>query len=287
MAFKLEVRFSGICAFVLNSASDQRVKACVLLPDGRGKTVEVGSALDGTRLRRHLAFISFRVKDLQSAGSTADDLIGIRYLDAERLTLKTSGGSNPFKVDLKTIAELEKVAPTYGDIDPAFLQARPKLVAQFLIDQGYLKASPPQYEWVFPNTLSTNQIVGGGLSHEAILVLKHLKSATLMATSFNGGAPEYLSFQAPNKATVSITIANLCDVNPLRWATEYSELPPDDDFKWYYELLAKRKHLHKVLKGLPLPSPQPIRAMPNGQGMNCLHGHANPAPINLDKFLSG
>lgn len=285
MDFK--VTFTGICAFAENADGAKRCKAVVLLPDGARDTTTAGKALDGTDLRRHRAYVKFKARSLKGAQALglSDNLDVLRYLTAERVTIRPTGTVTPLQTSLSDVASLDDVVPGFSDLNTAFLSAQPLLAAQVLLEHGSLVGAAPQYEWSFPNTISTTNIVSGGLSHEVVLTIPALSSADVLITKFNSTTPEILTFVGEPTESVEVTVANLCDTNPLRWKTINVTLPPDDDFRWYYQLVAKPVDLGRQLLGLNLPVPFPVRALPNGQGMNCLGGRMRSLAFDLDSFL--
>ena len=284
---ELKVTFTGICAFVENADTSRRCKTVVLLPDGARDTTSAGKALDGCDLRRHRAYIKFKARTLKGvqALGLSDSLDILRYLMAERVTVRPTGTVTPLQTNLSKVANLDDVIPGYSDLNSVYLGAQPPLAAQVLLENGSLTGADPQYEWSFPNTVSAANIVSGGLSHEVVLTIPALTSADLLITRFNSTTPEIITFVGEPNESVEVTVANLCDTNPLRWKTINSSLPPDDDFRWYYQLVARPVDLERQLFGLNLPVPFPVRALPNGQGMNCLGGRMRSLPFDLDSFL--
>ncbi len=285
----LKITFTGICAFVTNADTTKRCKAIALLPDGDGTDPIVGNALDGAGLRRHRAYITFKAKYLQGAQGLSENLEIIRYLKAERITIRPTSSESltTLVTNLNSIADLVKIVPGYSDVDPVLLLPNPprnRLAAQVLFEHGSLEGTDPALEWIFPNTLSKQDFVAGGLSHEVELNIPTLTSADLIIKKFDSSSMEILTFIGGPKDTVEIMIANLCDTNPLRWETVTDPVPPDEDFRWYYELVSDRPGLTTQLRELDLPIPYPV-GKPNGQGMNCLGARPKPATFDLDSYL--
>ncbi len=282
---ELKITFTGICAFVANTKAS-RCKAVVLLPDGDSGEVKAGKAVDGKPLFRHRAYVKFKANHLSESErlKISDRLEVIRYLKAERVTIRPVGSLVDLTSNLSTIANLDKVVPGFGEVDRQFLGEKPlRLAAQVLLEHGYLVASPPAFQWAFPNNVSRSDIITGPLSHEVTLTIAGLTSVDLIVTPFDG-APETLSLVRRDGGTVEVCIANLCDENPLRWPTVREPLI-DNDFRWYYELVARRDDLGRRLSSLGLPVPHPIDAKPNGQGMNCLGATLKATDFYLDNFL--
>ncbi len=285
----LKITFTGICAFVINSDAGGRCKAIALLPDGDGNKPTVGPALDGADLRRHRAYIKFQAKNLKSAQGLSENLEILRYLGAERITIRPISDTalTSFVHNLESIADLDKIVPGYSEVDPVLLVSQPpprRLAAQVLFEHGTLEGTAPPLEWVFPNTLSKQDFYARGLSHETELNIPTLTSADLIIKKFDSSSMETLTFTGGPTDLVEIMIANLCDTNPLRWETVTDPVPPDEDFRWYYQLVKDRSGLTSQLRELDLPIPYPA-GKPNGQGMNCLGARPKPALINLDSQL--
>jgi len=275
MPFKVHVSFTGICAFVPNKAFDNSpTKISVVLPKGGSKYTYPKVAVDGTRLRRHFAFAQFKLRHLTTSQGLADQFEGIWYWGRRRLTFGFTGYANDLSVgNMSTLADMYKVAPKFSTVDPLALTDSPPsdVLCEILINRGSLSTGGILKTWVFPNTLSGDTIHSQTLTSEVVLEFSGLETFELIATPYNAGAPEKVSFSAPNDVTVPIVLSNLCDDNPLRWETDVADLPPDEDFKWYYQLLSRsdRDALFTALGGLPLPFPYSKERL-NGQGMNCL-----------------
>lgn len=289
--FHLRVKFTGICTFVPNSG-DGPVRVCVLLPDGRSnKEVLDYRALDGAALRRHLGFILFRLYDLKGAKWAHQDAQVIWYLSGQRLTLSWDGGANDFTDDLQYIAKLEEIVPEYASVAPIHLSGNPncetadepdaqKILAQFLIDSGILTTGGEDstVSWVFPATVS-GEPVEANLTHEVFLELRGLTRASITATNFEGSTSKVWHFEGAEDQWIEITVANLCDDNPLRWHTENDRLPPDEDFRWHYQLLERKEDLRDALFSLDLPIPYMAKIEGNGQGRNCPPSLAAPSDL--------
>lgn len=297
MAFSVRITFTGICLFVPNSRADARAKMCVVLPDGRGVVdrgdgtvalqASASTIVSSQPLRRHMAFMTLQARDLVGGGGLSERLLGLCYLEGHRVVLRARGGSSTMTSDLRTIADLSQAIPQYR-FDPMIVSANPRTaVAQILIDRGTLQGGTPLDSWVFPNTISQGEPVSGPLSHEVHLDLRDLDSFALVAQPFSGGPDVVWEFAPPNGSGVAITIANLCDDNPLRWPIPRPRPLPDEDFQWYYEMLeqGEKERLATNVKGLPLPIPHPAQGSGNGQGINCVPGRTAPIDYNLDVFL--
>ena len=110
------------------------------------------------------------------------------------------------------------------------------------------------------------------VAHEVVLELDNVTGLTLRADALPNGQSDSLEITAPEEETAKLTIANLCDENPLFWPK--SPVPKDDeDFRWHFELLtdAHKKAIKKYLLGssLPIPRPEMIPVTPSATGANC------------------
>ncbi|HEX3526765.1 MAG TPA: hypothetical protein VH988_06840 [Thermoanaerobaculia bacterium] len=301
MGFTLKLSFTGVCTYIPNSDAG-KVRMCVVLPDGRSEKIAAGQAIDKTDLKRHIGFITFPLRNL-SGVTNSSDAMGVWYLDRHRIILKTIPGPeiNPYVPDLQGVADLNAIAKGFSGAAPNCLSAGnpnersgdPQVLAQVLIDRGYWSiADVWSNKWIFPGTLSGSSIECN-LASVVTLVLENLDSASILATPFiidadAGGSPQVeWSFTANEQETVEVTIANLCDENPLRWPTRRDPLSPDEDFKWHYQLLANPTGIKEHLKGLELPVPYLSDTAHAGQGANCPPSKAAAFPFgaSLDKFI--
>lgn len=313
MAFDVKIIFSGLVMFVPNSYEKSKARMCALLLDGTNLKVrdEDGAvreryALDGkSKLRYHKAFIRFPI-DIVSGIDPAikSENLGIWHLDRQRLILKTTPpekeGLNKFETqglehdvqgsrtnenadNFFWTANLNRVYEDFK-VNPTLLFPNPPsgtIAAQFFIDQGKLGCeSPTGFIMEYDSTLS-DKIYKSVFSHEVSLVLQNLESATLTAISFDGSRPrrELDLARLPKipgieRETVEIYILNLCIENSLQWYTEHAP-SPDEDSKWYYELLSD--HDKKIVKDhlwngfLPIPRPVRESREPGGPGStNCI-----------------
>ncbi|HXU33760.1 MAG TPA: hypothetical protein VN851_24580 [Thermoanaerobaculia bacterium] len=297
MPFKLQVRFSGICGLVLGEDSADPVKACILLPESNHiHQTYKRNALDNEPLFRHRSFLSFNAKNLSLDERLPESLQILRYFEQERLAIKTTPlYNNSINVaDLKSTADLMLISPDFAKVDPALLTIDPqnissRLSGQVVIDQGTLR-SGRGFQWNIPNTLGRDKEAEGKIAHEVFLSIEGLEKVELIFTRFNNEILEPLVLTSPQQTDVEIEIANLCEVNPLRWPTEDVKPLVDQDFRWAWELLdpATQENLVISLKenSLPLPVPHPKPVQPDGQGMNCmLPKYKNASLAGLSKAL--
>jgi len=301
MPFSLRVVFTGVCALVRNSDESKRGRMCIILPDGRGSNVlRLGESLDGQPLKRHRGFLQFKVNQLAAVEPNSllpNDADAIWYLDRHRVTFQAvpvDRRREPFPLvdtGINRIAKLEMIVPKHSEVDPEILGEYPPktVLAQILLHEGILSHNPNTIQWVFPPTLA-GRVLNPALSHEVILNLPDLEQVDVIATPFDGGEPVRWSFDRSQNGEVTITIANLCDDNPLRWETTGNERSVDNDFRWYYRLLSEeaQKDLQEQMRGFPFPVPLPILdelESGNGQAINCIPAQGANAYFDLDRFL--
>ncbi len=301
MPFDLRVVFTGVCAFVRNADNTKKTKACVVLPDGRDtKLFKEEESADGRPLRRHRGFLQFKASHFTALAGNQDPLFPdadvIWYLDRHRLTFLTMPADRKRKpvsfteVGTNRIANLDMIVPKFSELDPDALGEQPPatVLAQVLLYEGSLSTNQDFRRWVFPPTLA-GRVLNPALSHEVILTIPGLDQVDVIASPFEEGRPATRwSLTGPDKSEVTITVANLCDDNPLRWETAERDRNPDEDFRWYYRLLAPgaQTDLNNDLRGLPFPVPQPLPETDgNAQGMNCIPLQAKDSEFNLDRHL--
>jgi len=300
MSFNLRIVFTGVCAFVRNADESKKAKMCVVLPNGTGrKLLREEESADGKSLRRHRGFLQFKVSQLGALASNQEplppDADAIWYLDRHRLTFLTSPTDRkrePFPLvdtGISSIAKLDLIVPKFSELDRAALGENPPntVLAQVLLYEGVLTTNPQLRQWVFPPTLS-GRVLNPNLSHEVILSIPGLDQVDVIASPFDGRPATRWAIAGPDGSEVTITIANLCDDNPLRWETDERDRNPDEDFRWYYRLLAPaaQQDLSSDMRGLPFPVPQPIPDNGgNAQGMNCIPMQTKASEFDLDRYL--
>jgi hypothetical protein len=268
MSFKLKIIFTGVCGLIPNKPfKNAPGKVCVVFADGDYST----KGADGKGLNRHRAFIKFKTKNVVGGSRVPESVDGIWYLGKRSFRLQTTGAS-ALKIDnLDGLADLTKVAPDYADADPNAVVGTPpeKLLARFFVEVGTLACGQSQGEWIFPKILSDQHVRVKDLSNEVILLADNLTTLEIVASPINGGDDVRLPLTAPDGEIVELTVANLCDDNPLEWEQKY-DAKPDLDFRWHFELLspAKWQDLVKAIEGLYLPYPYPV-PQGNAQGANC------------------
>lgn len=302
MAFNVRIRFTGICALVRQPDNS---RAAVVLPNAWNES-EVLPPQDGPTiididevpLRRHRAILHFPVHRLLDHTLAPSSLEGLLYLNGEDLpgadvTFEVAGGVDELIVpdQLPDLASLETIAPEYSAVDPKLLRPladlpsadRQRLAGRALLHRGQLYTASPLLRWVFPGTLNDGNFISQALAHEIIIYHHNITSFFVNIQHFDGETIT-LPFDADDDQTIDIRISHMCDRNPLRWRTtvQSAELPPDEDFRWYFQLLTEEQRFElqeKLRSALPLPLPHIVRSLPNGQGVDCFPADTKPQPV--------
>ncbi|HEX9943265.1 MAG TPA: hypothetical protein VGG03_14690 [Thermoanaerobaculia bacterium] len=269
------------------------------MPNGEFRTPVGRKAVDGvTRLRRHRGFVQFKLRHLVGADAglrgapVGEEAAAIWYLGRRRLTFHPTPNVNPPPqiLSMEKVAKLEDIAPGFSAPDPRALTWDPpqEVLAQIMFNQGILSGSPDDQSWVLSSVLkevpaNPPQVLRRPLTHKLFLRMEGLTTVILKARSFIGQVEETVELRGREGEEVVITIANLCDENPLRWFTEIENLSPDQDFKWYYELLSPENanDLRNRIRGVEAPFPLPDGA-PNGNGLNCIPSMLRPSEFTMD-----
>jgi hypothetical protein len=299
--FTLRVYLTGICAIVPDSDDFAAATgATVVLPGKEDK--EVPASPDNSQLRPHDAMVMFNLANVVGA-SAARTLKATVPLNLKRVHFDVTeadpeSNHNHFRIvtdgpaSISNLINLDAVAPSHCLVDPTYLTLPASLLVQahVHIDQGKLFADTPSQAWQFPSTLSGKPMQPTKLAHQAVVELTGLNTAKLVAVSFDGTLTESISFAPSNgngngalqgEPVVEVTIVNNCaDCKGT------SPVPlPDEDFKWYFQLLPpdRQADLVECLNGLPLPIPYPILPKPGEEAAfinygNCYPVVAKPAP---------
>lgn len=282
MSFTTKITFTGVCEFVPNAPFDQHpTEIRVLFPNGERQPLKGADADD---LARHRAFVRFNTGNLlgfdNDTDQPADAIWYLGRLDPFEnweLTFDCPGTQKNLPIgDLRQVPELGEMAPDFSKLDSMAVRGNNpsnRLIARAVIDRGYLHTGNSFGPWVVPNVLCKTAIQYPFIANEVILDIPQCDEFTIVATPLPSGTPMRQSFQGPadSSQALEITIANLCDVNPLQW-TSKRDATPDRDFKWHFELL--EPNLYVDLKqrmmdlGLELPFPIP-KGKHGGRGINC------------------
>jgi hypothetical protein len=303
------IRFTGLCALVPNKPLDQTPeRMCAVLVDGRN-LLGATKALDGTVLRRHRGFIRFDLRNLPTDYKGNEEHHGVWYLERKRIVIRDdtkaldttsyipgidtnfdiSATSTADETSFSWVAALTKLMPAFAAIDPACVSTNiasvpATVLSQVFFNTGKLTVEKPTPQvWSVSGALST-QFARQPFAHEVVLTLTGVTQLTLEAKDLAGGADDKLELVPGSLGKIEITIANLCDDNPLRWPHDPSP-QDDDDFKWYYQLMTTAQHasINKQRRGAPLPTPIPERkkVSPNVTGVNCFSVRVADTPFNM------
>lgn len=273
MPFDATIVLTGTFALVPETAhAPPRLVA--LAPDGYADTVKhPKNAQDGSALSRHYCFLRFPLSSLDGACIGQSTLEGLLPLQGQDVTLSVTGGSNDLTItnsNFSHIAPMNQLAPGYETLPMALLDPNPPEVAtRIILTNGTLRHGVPYGNWVFPRTLSEKPLTQT-LSAEAHITLTGIDDLTVHTRPFASETTTSLVFANSDGTPLQLVFGNLCDENPLRWKTVVERLPPDEDFKWHYQLLSFQQHgrLRDALLGLPLPIPHMTGSF-NAEGVNC------------------
>ncbi len=122
-------------------------------------------------------------------------------------------------------------------IDSQILTQQPaddSTLVRIKLHKGYLDAPKGPHTWVFPPILSGN-VKSVNLAPEFTVAMKEVETFKVKITRFDGIESEFPFTETSSK--VEIFVNHLCDQNPLDWHTDHLSLPPDDDFRWHFDLL--------------------------------------------------
>ena len=273
MPFTLRITFTGILAFVPDKAFGTPPNIVyVLAPDGEViDPTDPPTGADGRKLSRHRSFLRLSSKNVEGTSGAPSSLESLWYLGGREIRIQKTGGDDKIKIgDLTGLATLVDVAPMFCTVDPNAVKGAPSsLGMRFAITAGTLSCGKRQGKWAFPNILSKKPVLVQDMSNEVILTLTGLQSATIMAKPLSGGDEVPLKLTPGEESIIDVTIGNLCDVNPLEWLDLYDR-KPDEDFRWYFELLSPVDYanLETLVEGIPLPFPYPVGKV-NAQGADC------------------
>jgi hypothetical protein len=296
---------------------------CLLLNGDPGRT----SSFEPSFLRRHRAFVRFPINDvsilskqLQKEGALMDESLGIWYLRRDRLFFDfeedpdTSPEVNGFEVSRLAIPpqghprtptnenrdsftwalDMQKVFPRFS-VDKRLLSPTPperSLAAQVIIDRGKVRTkSTTRAVWDYDPTLSGNHYQQV-FAHEIMVRYTKLASARITAVNFdNPTRRKFLDLTSLERGgELEIEIVNTCDVNPLQWPKDDDEPVPDEDTKWFFELIAPdlQDEIRTRLEGRPLPIPRPVKIPDDNIGApgsgNCIPPRLTSTPFSFEEL---
>jgi|SRR5579864_3493894 len=252
MSFDLEVRITGICAFVPNDdTAAGAYKWCVVMPGGDAARF----ALDDELLCPHTSWIE-PLDDSVALPKTSLRGMRVRFKVKAK---KPTGGSKVKGPQAAgpELADLRDVCGGYLNLDPAIFSFPPRwdIMTQVLLREGDLSDYSTGTVWDI-DYLSGGKATQKDLTHEVILTIKQLDDAKLLLEPYTGGqtAISLVPLSAGKKARVRLS--NTCKEAEPNAAGE--QALRDRDFKWYYELMDEgtRKKIKEEIGFSELPFPR-------------------------------
>jgi hypothetical protein len=277
MPFTLEVEFTGLCMFVINT----RVRAgvdvddvVVLLPECRRKEKDP-IHLDNTPARAHTGYLRFDLGNLdieKNPFATGSPTYGPFYEGVHRFSrqLLDFGLSDmEWEAVEPMLPEVHRFAPTLR-LRREVIAANPsgtRAVMRTQLRGGTLRGKVDKGEkdeWQFPKTFNPAEAYRGEFVDHVVWRRRveredeDVLNLTIKPMSGGGSEPETLVRLRPrDDGIIRLKIANLCCANPLEWDSLENECPEplrrrpakevenekkpratvDVDFKWFYQLL--------------------------------------------------
>lgn len=289
MKGRFQIELTGLCTFVRHP---NKKSACVLLVDATG--VEPVAAPPGSQPRKsldrkhalvyHRGFLRFPLHNLAGTNGLASGHDAVVYLDRHNVKLEPSAGAEPFRWndgDARHLAPLDEVVPGASAVRPAALApsgSDPDVLARLYLEHGTVGEEEIGGPWRFVDSGRQN---GGhdhqqSLAHRIVVDLGELEHLTVRLSSWNGGTSSTIELVPRSEGEqVALTVANLCEENPLEWPKGVEPRPDDLDFKWLYELLdpAARETIDQRRQGGHVPYPRRTGAAALA-GENCYSGRA-------------
>lgn len=288
-AFTLEVTFSGICVYVVDSAK-QRVG--VLMPDAR---LMSGTANhdDGKEGDPHVGYMRFDLADLDSrfrpSGGDNPSNEVIHQFDREELAFELTGDHGAATAPSLNLPQFEGIAPSPDSQHPqrpgiqlrqGLFDHNPPADAQLLMRtlvSGGMFAGTTSEHWAFEDVLAPGEPLYNDDFATEIVWRCPVDTVTLKLRRFTDGREIAfpLTPADPSDPFVRVKIANFCKTNPLEWQNLGLRQVGDEDrdFKWLYRLLNPMSGTWpQVLGGKEFPFPIKGVAL-DGLGVeDCLGG---------------
>jgi len=285
MGFSATIVVTGLCGIVPRYNPPTPPDAfCVVLPRAWARIPSPASdrtsSVDGlSRLRRHAPFI--HMTRYLPDSNRRQDLEALWFLESNRVYIEPtfeSGGSEPSWGRIEGLAAYDHIASSQYQhllsVQAAVLSPSPaKVAAQVIVRHGRLDAMRENVRWVFDSYLyrptAGFEPVREFLNPRPAITLENLASLTIVQRNFGG---TFVKSFSTTSGPIFVTVANLCDENPLQWgdAPAPNRLTDDDDFRWHYEIVDNTTDLGVALDGLRCPIPRPMKSMVNGNGLNCI-----------------
>jgi hypothetical protein len=280
MAFMLEVEFSGLCQYLVQSDGQQ---VGVVMPDARqnGRPVKpFDFEASGKYLVHHVGYLRYDLADTGVPVSTVGRARTPSYevvhrFDSDDLDFGFGFDElmEPPELDLPALSEF---APTLSTKPGLFGVDPPReLLMRTILRGGRLTTRSNGGLWQFNQSLQKNGKVYLG-QFAGVAVWRRLvfdDELVLRVRDWKGADKDIIRLRPHGKdRIVRLKIANLCSENPLEWPELYLRMfsgDADEDFKWFYRLWedAQNSNLEELLGSRPLPVPLPIQA--HGNLANC------------------
>lgn len=295
MSFELEVEFSGLCMYLVDTDNQ---RAAVLMPDCR-KGVDPVHA-DRQKGVHHVGYLRFDLANLEGVGGVPEGTAagGPRYEVVHRFhfqqlefpylpdgPVKIPGNGLGFPEFDEFTQDLELKPGMFSD-DP------PKVLLMRTILKGGEMDSGRQKNWRLPPVLKPGSNYIGHFASDAIWVCPVPgDSLTVRIAGFDGADPvEFVLRPVEGEEVVHLKIANLCAVNPLEWEElELEELTVagdgqdeetrDRDFKWLYRLLESTSAPLPARLGENPDLPVPVLEPDQGAGVQGCMGAVKTTTI--------
>jgi hypothetical protein len=280
MGFTASISFTGACGIVPKSNPSNPPEAfCIVLPNAWDPDPNFikPSAVDQTPMCRHVAFVQFAKTDPIATVPMRQELDCLWFLQNHRLFIEPVFDGSPSAASygkIDGLASYEDVSsPDTRDllsVKKAVQSPDPNVViAQVIVKNGRLDCDILNSTFVFDDYL--RQQLGFSqkkLNFKATVTIDNLKSLNVVRKTFAGDAVDsYSFFDGP----ALITVANLCDPNPLQWGdSKKARLTDDEDFRLHYELVDDCTALGNELDPCRCPIPRVARGAHNGNGLNCM-----------------
>jgi hypothetical protein len=281
MSFQLEVEFSGLCLYVVDSANE---RVGIAMPDARGRTSGSTIHADGTTGRRHVGYVRFDLADLDhdfpDLGRPTPHYEGVHLFDREELQFVIDGSAGAIVPDL-SLPAAESIAPDPADptrsamitIPGLFDTVPPPPVLMHTRLSGGTIIGEPEEVWRISNLWNPGQPAYEGEFASFVTWRRTVDSVTLRVRRFQDAA-HYLDIPLVPKSgsLVRVKVANFCSTNPMEWRDlGLRDVDSDDeDFKWLYRLLTPRDGSTWTVKLMNHRFPIPL-FYPSGLGVqDCL-----------------
>jgi hypothetical protein len=299
MAFKFRAIFTGLCAYVPNTAG---TKLMVVLVNATKKYKDAGGqdaleegkvALDGQPLEKHWPVLRFPSGALEGGGNLTRAPECLVPLDRERLTFSftptpaslqfqqqdTAGKTDRFD----WIPSMTEIFDGSGGRPPAHIlpavvgtqPPRESVIAQVFVELGKLSTDTlePGDQWnrsvvwhYAPNPMGTPE---RGLANSVALDVDSVDRVTIQAAKLDSVGTREWTFVGKANERVEVRIENVCCDSLFKYLPQDWPSRPDADFRWLYFLLSDQTTLQKWLDiqhYLPIPYP---RMLPGGRPIEC------------------